>query len=586
MLAFLIASSFCISKDTIAQTVLYTENFNGASHSWTLNSTDVNSTVSPNPAASNYNYWIVNDVYQGGPGNAGTCLGLIALNYTFPNTPLQNVGISGAPTSKYLHTTSVGGTLSAGYLGVDGLCVAAFNYFSKMSSDISTIGYDEVTLKFWWIGTGADQSKMELYYSIDGGGSWIMVTTPIVDFAQNTNWIQHQVAIPAFANQATLRFGIRLRNQPYNEIYPGNVGYGIDDIEIIGSAGAVPNQITTANINPLSYCSGQSVNVNFTATGNYNVGNIFSAELSNASGSFASPTVIGTLNSTTSGTIVATIPQGTAAGAGYRIRVVSSNPGTTGSDNASNITVTQGRAATINVTPASPVTFCAGTTVTLTAETGFSNYIWSNAQTGTSIIVNTAGTYSVTAQSIDGCGTASSGQVTVSEINVPVASFNYAQQGESYTVAFENTSQDGASYLWNFGGGNTSTQANPSFEFQFDGTYPVTLTVTNACGTNTITSDVVVEKLVGLLEIDPELAAVQMFPNPAKDITILNGETTKPTNYSLSIINLLGQEVYRESFVVSGSWNKTLDISGYSKGIYSISLRNEKAALGKKLIIQ
>jgi hypothetical protein len=48
---------------------------------------------------------------------------------------------------------------------------------------------------------------------------------------------------------------------------------------------------------------------------------------------------IGTLNSTTSGTINATIPGGTAMGSGYRIRVISSAPATTGTDNGSNIAV-------------------------------------------------------------------------------------------------------------------------------------------------------------------------------------------------------------------------------------------------------
>jgi gliding motility-associated-like protein len=38
------------------------------------------------------------------------------------------------------------------------------------------------------------------------------------------------------------------------------------------------------------------------------------------------------------------------------------------------------------------------------------------------------------------------------------------------------------SYLWNFGGANTSTVANPSFSFTSNGTYPVSLIVTNANG--------------------------------------------------------------------------------------------------------
>jgi PKD repeat protein len=580
--AFIIAL-FINSLSSVAQTVIYSENFNGPSHTWTLNTTDVNS--SPAPTPTNFNYWIVNNNYTGGSNNAGTCLGFIPITYTAVNTPTQPAGITGGPTSNYMHMTAVGQTLNAVYLGVDNICVNAFNYFTRMTNDISTVGFSTVTLKFWWIGTGADQSKLELYYSTNQGSSWTMVTSPVNDFSQNASWVQHEVSIPAFAEQSTIRFGFRLRNQISSEIYPGSIGYGIDDFEVIGSSSAQPNAINTGNISPLSYCTGQTVNVPFTATGNYGAGNVFTAQLSNASGSFASPVNIGTLSSSTSGTIVATIPAGMASGTGYRIRVVSSDPATTGDQNTSNITITEGQAQTIGVTPSSPASFCVGTSVTLTAATGFNNYVWSTGATGTSITVSAAGTYSVTAQSSDGCGTASSGPIVVNEISIPVPSFTYTQVNDSYTVSFTNTSQDGVSYLWNFGGGNTSTQENPSFNFPFDGTYTVTLTVTNACGTNEISIQVIVEKL-SIHEIDPELAAVNLFPNPASAFTMLQGETTKPALYVLEIQNLLGQVIHRESFTVFGAWTKNIATSGLSKGVYNISLTSDKARLSKKLILQ
>jgi len=72
--------------------------------------------------------------------------------------------------------------------------------------------------------------------------------------------------------------------------------------------------------------------VDFTSTGTFNGGNVYTAQLSDASGSFASPTNIGTLTSTANaGTINITIPSGSNAGTGYVIRVVSDNPATTGS---------------------------------------------------------------------------------------------------------------------------------------------------------------------------------------------------------------------------------------------------------------
>ncbi len=67
--------------------------------------------------------------------------------------------------------------------------------------------------------------------------------------------------------------------------------------------------------------------------GTYNTGNTFTAQLSNASGTFGTPLTIGTLSGTSSGTISASIPTSVVNGSAYRIRVTSSNVVTTGNNN-------------------------------------------------------------------------------------------------------------------------------------------------------------------------------------------------------------------------------------------------------------
>ena len=88
-----------------------------------------------------------------------------------------------------------------------------------------------------------------------------------------------------------------------------------------------------------SYCAGTPVTVPFTAS-NFTAGNVFTAQLSDASGSFGSPVSIGTLTGISTGNIAGLLPAGTAAGSGYRIRVVGSQPATVGADNGSNLTIT------------------------------------------------------------------------------------------------------------------------------------------------------------------------------------------------------------------------------------------------------
>lgn len=138
--------------------------------------------------------------------------------------------------------------------------------------------------------------------------------------------------------------------------------------------------ITAGTIAGSSFCVGASVSVPFTIYGTYNSGNIFTAQISNASGSFASPVNIGTLTSTTAGTITATIPVGTAIGTNYRIRVVSSNPAITGTDNGVNLT--------INALPAIATTtgglICIGSTANLSASGAVAGdkYVWYSAASG------------------------------------------------------------------------------------------------------------------------------------------------------------------------------------------------------------
>jgi hypothetical protein len=98
--------------------------------------------------------------------------------------------------------------------------------------------------------------------------------------------------------------------------------------------------ITTGTITGSPFCASANVSVPFTVSGTYNAGNIFTAQLSNSSGSFASPVNIGQVTQTTNGTISATIPSNASSDSGYRIRVVSSNPAITGADNGTNITIT------------------------------------------------------------------------------------------------------------------------------------------------------------------------------------------------------------------------------------------------------
>ena len=104
--------------------------------------------------------------------------------------------------------------------------------------------------------------------------------------------------------------------------------------------GVFGGQAITCSVSSPAFCAGSNAEVTYSATGGtWNAGNVFTAQLSDITGSFSSPVAIGSLTSQYSGLIDVTIPSNTATGTGYRIRVVSNNPTGAGDDNGSDLTV-------------------------------------------------------------------------------------------------------------------------------------------------------------------------------------------------------------------------------------------------------
>jgi len=185
--------------------------------------------------------------------------------------------------------------------------------------------------------SGGNGSTATIQYKIGAGGTWTscysftVSTTESVKTVDLTNVGGVNLSLES---QVYFRF-----NSTFNTWY-------LDDVQV--SCSAVSNTITTGTVSSPPFtvtCStGASGTVAFTSTDVFNAGNVYTAQLSNASGSFASPVIIGTLTSTAnSGTISITIPAGTETSTGYLIRVVSSSPVITGtSSNSFSITLSDG----------------------------------------------------------------------------------------------------------------------------------------------------------------------------------------------------------------------------------------------------
>ncbi len=308
----------------------------------------------------------------------------------------------------------------------------------------------------------------------------------------NTNQVTHK------NNKNNLRV-----DPAINVAQSASTGGGILEVPITGIA---------AKITDRSFCKGPAFTISYKTGYNsvFNSGNIFKAQLSDANGSFSSPVQIGTLSSTKSGTIQAIIPAGTPNGNNYRIRIVSTNPAITGSDNGVNLNI-----GTANITASGSLTFCANTPINLKASNG-NSYLWSTGATTQSISVNTSGTYSVT---IGGCTISASKTVVASPgafINSqPVASQTHAA---GTTATFNCTaSGTGITYQWRKGitnlsnnsriSGATTNTLTINFVSASDASsmYNCVVTAASGCSATTTNSKLTVTNAAPVISSQPSL---------------------------------------------------------------------------------
>ncbi len=217
-----------MNYSSIAQTTIYSEDFNAGSGTIVLNTSDQGSIA----GTSGTNFWIVNNAYTGGNFTI-ICLGY-PFGATAGATPSQPVGIT-SPDGGYMHIVSTAGQASginnANFQAADGFCVFDENNFSKTAT-ISTLGYTGVSFSFWWLCAGGVQSYGELYYSVDGGSSWTK-STSTAQYSGQSTWIQETVTNAAFDNQASVMFGFKFVN--LTTTATSDPAFSIDDIKVTGA---------------------------------------------------------------------------------------------------------------------------------------------------------------------------------------------------------------------------------------------------------------------------------------------------------------------------------------------------------------
>jgi hypothetical protein len=228
------------------------------------------------------------------------------------------------------------------------------------SARVSVVVHDAYNLRDPQDAGSIPHVRSKAWRNFRTGGAWVRMSVP---FNTINSGITPVYVLATFTSGKTPGAGT------------ANTTLYIDDVSLVYNP-----TLTTGTINPLLYyvsaSQGAPVSVPYTVTGTYGGGNIFTAQLSNSTGSFAAPVSLGTFASTSSGTVSGTIPAGTASGTQYRIRTIASSPTLTGSTNTSDIEI---RLVSNSIAPSTTQTIATntnGTAISVTESAGFLSREW------------------------------------------------------------------------------------------------------------------------------------------------------------------------------------------------------------------
>ncbi len=151
LIQFLLVIFLSASSNLFGQVVIYNEDFDGAL-TWTIN-TDLGA------EDANPNFWYISCEEEGvGAGACGEACGA-------------------GDQTLHVGPNPVAGDLGAAYAETG----AGFTSTNRRaeSGDISTVGHEDLTLNFDFIGQGGGTDFCEVFYSIDGGAAWVSLEAPL-----------------------------------------------------------------------------------------------------------------------------------------------------------------------------------------------------------------------------------------------------------------------------------------------------------------------------------------------------------------------------------------------------------------------
>ncbi|MCB2409139.1 T9SS type A sorting domain-containing protein [Hymenobacter lucidus] len=311
------------------------------------------------------------------------------------------------------------GFLSSGsYSSPRSILLAVQNTSGSTLTDLA-VAYDVEKYRL-----GARAFEWQFFTSPDGS-AWTQLTALTQSYAADAT-TGAPVNPPTSVSKTTTLTGLNLASGSTIYLrwsYVGSggstngQGLGLDNLVLTPtlSGNPVTPTITTGTVTGSPFCvtatTGSSLSVPFTSTGG--LSGTFAVQLSSATGTFPAALTAGLIGQGSTSPIAATLPAGTSAGTGYRVRVVHAASSTAGTSNTANLTVTTPPATNaVSVTPTgSQAVTTTSTGATLTAtSTAASTFVWAYSTNAagpftTAISGATSASYQLRGADFGGAGT-------------------------------------------------------------------------------------------------------------------------------------------------------------------------------------
>jgi len=278
----------------------------------------------------------------------------------------------------------------------------------------------------------------------------------------------------------------------------------------------------------------------------------------------------------------------------YDVTLIVSNAG--GSDTLVNLNmVTVNGLPQVDVTaPGNEIIVCAGSALTLTANSVSPNltYQWTrygsniSGATNSTYDVTKTGNYKVLVTKPNGCSKLSS-NYRVDKVPLPVVQITAGGPttfcpGDS--VVLTATQNATWNYVWKKFANVISGAATNQITAYTSGSYKVIVTDLNGCVRSS--NKISVNSVCRIGEGQP-INKMKIYPNPVQDILTFRTPEFESIDVTVSIYDALGKEVLSEKVVndiADSEW--TVDASGLHPGVYMLMVRSGNEVLTSKFIRQ